>query len=353
MLTLQDCGAPYQVLLEERGWALLAEQLKTHFTAGSVVIISQAEIWKRFGTDLSKELLQQNFEPLLFLLPEGEGAKSWDSVQRALDFLLEQEVDRTRPVLAVGGGSVGDAAGFVAATFKRGLPLVHVPTTLLAQVDSSIGGKVGINFGGVKNSVGTFYSPAFVYVNLEVLESLDPRSWRSGWAEVIKVAAIGDSELFFQLEEEHFSQKTTSALVSAIARAIKIKGRITAVDPFDRKGIRTKLNFGHTIGHAVESAAGLQSVTHGEAVAIGMSVEAMCAAQLAFCSQQTVERLQSLLTFYGLPINGEGSAGWNEWAKQDKKRNKNTLDMVMLKEIGKVEVHNVSWEGFLECIQRF
>lgn len=207
-----------------------------------------------------------------YALPRGEAAKSFAALERLYGFLLRRKIERRTPLIAVGGGTVGDAAGFAAATFYRGVPLVHVPTTLLAQVDSAIGGKTAVNHALSKNAVGAFYQPRLVVCDTSVLKSLPRRDFLSGLGEVVKYSLVFDPAFAKRLRIEWLRvlQKEKSALDWVVARCAQLKADVVAADTRDLSGRRELLNFGHTLGHALEAASGYGKVRHGEAVAWGM-----------------------------------------------------------------------------------
>ncbi len=238
----------------------------------------------------------------LVRLAAGEGTKSLDGLAGLYDRFVAAGLDRGSVVLALGGGVVGDLAGYAAATFLRGLPLVQLPTTLLAQVDSSVGGKVGVNLPQGKNLVGAFHHPRLVLADVASLATLSPREFRSGLAEVVKYAVIADPGLFDQLERDAGRLSPTAAglLAPLVARCCRVKAQVVALDERER-GWRSILNFGHTFGHALEAAAGYGVVTHGEAVAIGMAGAARLSRGLGLCPQADLDRLLRLLQKLGLP----------------------------------------------------
>lgn len=284
-------------------------------------------------------------------VPDGEAAKSMDTYVGAIE-----EIGRSGPqgetgIIAFGGGAVGDLAGFVAGTLRRGVPYGIIPTTLLSQVDSSIGGKVAINLKEGKNLVGLFYHPTFVVSDVALLKSLSPRQMASGFAEVIKYALIADAEFLAFLENrfEALRGGDPDALIEAVFRCAKLKGEVVGVDPQDDvtgKGIRARLNFGHTVGHALEAALGFEKVTHGEAISVGMVCAAGLSQRMGFLESVAADRVQNVLHRFGLPLRvsdlsgGEGSAPLApghilRHMKFDKKFTGSTMRFVLLERIGK------------------
>jgi len=238
-------------------------------------------------------------------IPASEEGKNWDEFSATCAALLAAFPDTGSVplVLLLGGGVVGDLGGFAAAVFRRGVPFVQLPTTLLAAVDSSVGGKVAVNFGGVKNIMGAFNQPHLVVCDLDLLSTLDPREVRSGTSEVIKYGAVCSAKLFEQLEGgdlEKLLALEAATLTDIVAQCVALKARVVEQDEFDKKGIRNVLNFGHTIGHALELSADY-ALTHGEAIAIGMIAATRLAVRLDVCEHALLERLQPLIERAGLP----------------------------------------------------
>ena len=277
---------------------------------------------------------------LVVALPPGEGSKSIDIVQRVYARLVAAEFDRDALILGVGGGVVTDLAGFVAATYLRGIACGFAPTTLLAQVDAAIGGKNGVDLGGYKNLVGTIRQPSFVLVDPSVLASLPDRERRSGLAEVVKAAAIGDAALFALLEEraEELVAGGGEDLAEVVAKAVAVKVGVVARDEVEA-GERRVLNFGHTLGHAVELVCG---VPHGEAVAVGMAVAARLSVARGRLLGEEGRRLVRLLERLGLPTAAGGDArAVAEAIRKDKKRRGEAVRFVLLDRIGHAVVEEI------------
>lgn len=238
------------------------------------------------------------------VLEPGERAKSLDVISLLYDRLVEIKADRQTVVIAVGGGVVGDAAGFLAATYSRGLPFIQVPTTLLAQVDSSVGGKVGVNHPQAKNLIGAFHQPVGVFIDTSVLDTLPERDYRSGLAEVVKYGVILDAEFFAYLEShlDGLNGRTPEVLRHVVARSCRLKADVVEQDEFERTGLRAVLNYGHTFAHAFEALCGYGELLHGEAVAIGMLYASRLAERLKLIDATVTRRQQRLLESLGLPI---------------------------------------------------
>jgi len=332
-------GRDYPVHIGEGILPLLPVDLAAMGAGRRVAVITHRGVGRSAAGPLLGVLRTQGFDLSVFDVPAGEGSKSLAMVAALCTRLARARLDRHSTLLAVGGGVVGDLGGFVAATYMRGIRLVHVPTTLLAMVDSSIGGKTGVNHAGVKNLVGAFYQPSAVIADVRTLQTLPERELRSGLAEVVKTAVVGDSDLFEFLEDNLAAvlRREPEALIEVISRCAAFKARVVEADEAERAE-RQILNYGHTLGHAVEAAAGFRRLTHGEAVAIGMALEARLALRLGLTSAATVERQNALLVRIGLPIRlgpVNRAAVWRALAL-DKKSKDGVLRWPLLVGIGSV-----------------
>ena len=279
----------------------------------------------------------------LDVLPAGEATKSLEHASSLFDRLVAMKADRHTCVVAVGGGVVGDLAGFAAATYSRGLPLLMVPTSLLAMVDSSVGGKVGVNHPGAKNIIGAFHQPSGVWVDTEALASLPPRELRCGLAEVVKYGVILDAGFFGFLEEDApaILDRDPRSIRRIIARCCELKAEVVSKDEREESGLRAVLNFGHTVGHAIEAVAGYGGAfEHGEAVAVGMVVEARLAERLGWIDASVTDRLVALLRRFGLPTGAPGldaDALYSAMGR-DKKNRGGQVRFVLPRSIGRVEL---------------
>ena len=260
-----------------------------------LVIITNPIVNRLYGEALERNLTREGFKVNILTVPDGEEQKSLETAGRLYHELSNFYAERATPVLALGGGVIGDLAGFVAATYLRGVPLVQIPTTLLAQVDSSIGGKVAVNRDQLKNKIGVFYQPKLVISDISTLKTLPPKELANGLAEVIKSAMVWDKEFFAYLEMnlDRIKSLDDRELEETVFRSAKIKAEIVAKDERDL-GLRNILNYGHTIGHAIESAADF-SIGHGEAVAIGMLAAARISNRLGILDQNELIRLRNLI----------------------------------------------------------
>lgn len=292
----------------------------------------------------------------MFLIPAGELSKTHDTAQKVYGWLAERRAERGHMVLAIGGGMVGDLAGFIAATYLRGLPLAHIPTSLLAMMDAAVGGKTAIDLPRGKNLVGAFYQPKFVLADVQTLETLPPRDLTSGWAEAIKHGLILDKELLADFERHSVPIKALdrNQATEIIGRSVAIKAGVVSRDERETLGHRILLNYGHTIGHGVEVATGFTRYLHGEAVSVGMMGAADIAQSLGLLSQEEVERQGAVLAEYGLPLSCEGvdlDVVTNAM-RSDKKVARKAVRWVLLDGLGNaVTRHNVPAEVVQDSLQ--
>jgi 3-dehydroquinate synthase len=262
----------------------------------------------RWGAAAEEALRTAGFRVAPRVVPAGETSKSLETAAAIYDWLVSQRAERGEAIVALGGGMVCDLAGFVAATFARGLPLVHVPTSLLAMVDAAIGGKVAVNHKEAKNLIGAFYQPRLVLADVSTLQSLPRRELTAGWAEVIKHALIMDEGLLRLLEQKADAVMSLEPTVTTevISRSIALKAAVVSEDEREETGRRTILNYGHTIGHGLETAAEYAGMLHGEAVAVGMAGAARISRRLGLVSPELVERQDALIARFGLPLRASG-----------------------------------------------
>lgn len=330
---IQTAGENYDIvlgqgLLDDLGW-----HMRECGLSGRAAVVSDETVAGLYGDRAVDSLAAASFEPILITFPAGEEHKNLDTVRRLYDALIDARLERGNPVVAVGGGVVGDTAGFAAATFLRGVPLVQVPTTLLAMVDASVGGKVGVDLPQGKNLVGAFKQPVLIVADIKTLDTLPDQEFRSGLAEVIKAGIIGDATLF-----EHLEQEGYEPLPWVIRRAIEVKRDIVQEDPFE-SGRRAVLNLGHTFGHALEVLNEYQ-MPHGFAVSIGMIVATRVALALGLADQELEQRVADTLTRHGLPIRHSGTSPERIWHVMgtDKKRLAGVRRYVLPRAIGDVIV---------------
>lgn len=304
-------------------------------------IISDSNVAPLYARLAAQSLERVGFEPREITIPAGETAKCLARVSDCYRELARHRVGRDSFIVALGGGVVGDLAGFVAATYLRGLPLVQVPTTLLAQVDSSVGGKVGVNLKAGKNLVGAFHQPRLVICDLATLETLPPRELRAGFAEVIKYGIIADSRLFRRLERDvdRLLRRDGDALAAVVARCCAIKAAVVCQDETEQ-GRRAVLNFGHTVGHALEAVFGYGKYLHGEAIAIGQVFAARLSARLLGLPEGDVDRIRSLFECAGLPtsvcLSRRQQEDVSRAMRLDKKTSAGEIRFVLAERIGRV-----------------
>src|SRR5262245_977238 len=350
-----------QVMLGERSYPIrirpgslgdLGEALVAEFEVGRAVAITSKRVAALHYGALATGLARVNVQLDRLLVPDGERAKTLRVASSVYDRLIDLGATRQTVLIGLGGGAGCDLAGFVASTFLRGLPLVQVPTTLLAQVDASVGGKTAVNHPLGKNLIGTFYQPRLVWVDPDVPATLSPGERRAGMAEVIKVAAIWDADFFKWLEENAPSllRLERTALAECVARACGIKAEVVGLDEREA-GLRALLNFGHTLGHAVEVVNGYRHVRHGEAVALGMAFAARLSERRGLAPAGTSARLEALLARVGLAteiadLPGQRAAYLRAVAV-DKKGADGALSFVVLREIGRAELLRLTPEEIL------
>ncbi len=291
-------------------------------------------------SEYSQHVLSACKQGYIVTIPQGETSKSFDNYKMILSQMVKYGFTRTDCVVAVGGGVCGDLGGFVAASYMRGVDFYNIPTTLLSQVDSSIGGKVAIDFEGVKNIVGAFYQPKKVVIDSETLKTLDKRQVSAGLCEAIKMAATCDKSLFELIENSSDLEKDIDEIIVA---SLKIKRHVVEIDP-NEKGLRRVLNFGHTIGHAVESDEKLGNLLHGECVAIGM---------LPMCCGEVRKRLEAVLKKYALPTDINSDADTLiSYITRDKKANGKYITVIYVNEIGSFEMRDIEITEMKDYINR-
>ncbi|MXO85098.1 3-dehydroquinate synthase [Altererythrobacter aurantiacus] len=340
-------GRSYDVVVEPDilpNFAAITDKL---LKSDTVCVVADERAWAEHGRRLEASLAQGGREIALYEVASGEGSKSWSELEKLTDWLLEKGVERSDNVIAFGGGVVGDLTGFACSILKRGCGFIQVPTTLLAQVDSSVGGKTAINTKAGKNLVGAFHQPNLVLADITTLSSLPPREMRAGYAEVIKYGILGNLP-FFEWCERHgpaLVAGDTALLEEAVAQSVSMKAAIVAEDERETTGKRALLNLGHTFGHALEAETGFgNKLLHGEAVALGMVLAARYSARLGNIARKEAERITRALDAAGLPseisalsldCDGETLVGH---MLHDKKMEGGTLPFILLDAIGKARL---------------
>jgi 3-dehydroquinate synthase len=281
--------------------AQTGEKLKETGLRDKAVIITNPTVNKIYGAAVRQSLIEAGFKTTVLVVPDGEEYKTLESAGKLYEQLAEWGAERSTAILALGGGVIGDLAGFVAATYMRGVPLVQIPTTLLAQCDSSIGGKTAVDYKHLKNEIGTFYQPKMTVSDITTLKSLPEKEFTGGLAEVIKHAVIKGEQFFSYLEKnlDLIKSLDNNVLEAVVAKSARIKVEFIEKDEKDT-GIRNILNFGHTVGHAVESVSNFQ-VSHGQGVSIGMTAAAKIAVKMGLTDKESAARMEKLLQKAGLP----------------------------------------------------
>lgn len=329
-------GGNYPILID-RGFEGLGEAVGGVIKkCGSAVIISDSNVAPLYAAEVKNEL-EKIFEKVcVFSFQAGEKSKHLGTIREIYEFMLGNRLDRGSCVFGLGGGVCGDMAGFAAATFMRGIDFIQIPTTLLSQVDSSVGGKVGVDFNGVKNIIGAFYQPKLVYINTDTLNTLPSREFSAGMAEVIKYGPIFSPELYDFLEERKAEIKAGSILdiTKVIKDCCAVKAAVVNEDEKE-SGLREILNFGHTIGHAVETLKEFELI-HGECVAIGMAAAMKISADKGYVTGKDVERFENLLKYFELPIRVSGLRVEEIYSTLflDKKARNNKIGFVLIEKIG-------------------
>lgn len=345
----------YRIVVDAGILGRVGPELKGLGVGAKVALFSDAGILARLGGPVRGSLAAAGFDVTVVELPAGEAAKSVEVASRGWDALLAAGLDRGSTVVALGGGAVGDLAGFVAATYMRGVNFVQLPTTLLAQVDASIGGKTAIDHPRAKNLVGAFHQPRLVLVDPVTLTTLPEREFRSGLAEVVKHGIVLDADYFGDLEKcrEALLARDIETLTRVVAGSCRLKANVVERDEQEAE-LRAVLNYGHTIGHAVEAVTGYARWTHGEAVSLGIAAEARLAERLGVASRGTADRQIELLRAVGLPVRDSGAApsAVLEALGRDKKAREGRVPFVLAPEIGRFTVvFDVPREAVLETLQ--
>ena len=330
-LSVKTSMGDYNIIIARGSIKTLSDYCNTDKKA---LVVTDSGVPFEYAETVSKQFKNV----VIKVIPQGEKSKSFDTYKGLLEVLNENALTRADCIVAVGGGVVGDLSGFTAATYMRGIDFYNIPTTLLSQVDSSIGGKTAIDFGGYKNTVGAFYQPKAVIIDPDVLKTLSKRQFDNGLAESIKMAATSDKELFEMLENNN----AEDIIDTVIERSLKIKKAVIEEDEKEL-GLRKVLNFGHTAGHAIETAAGLSDFLHGECVSMGM---------LAFSSHSVRERLINVLTKYNLPIKFDFPVDEILSAfRHDKKAKGDGVNVVFVNEIGSFELKYLTFNELEKTVK--
>lgn len=319
----------YAVKVGKKLLRQLGAEVSTVVAGRAAIIVSDSNVWPIYGPEATRSMEKAGFEVTSFVIPAGESSKNGSNYLNLLDLLAQHQLTRSDCLVALGGGVVGDLTGFAAATYLRGVPYVQVPTSLLAMVDSSVGGKTGIDLPAGKNLAGAFYQPSLVLCDVDTLQTLPEERFTEGCAEIIKYSILYDAPLFSHLEEngKGFDRETV------IARCVEWKKQAVMADEFDT-GCRRMLNLGHTLGHSIEKVSNY-GVSHGAAVAIGISMMVRAAMFTGDCSRLDGDRIICLLEHFGLPIRTDlALEDLVQHALSDKKRRGDTITLVVPATIG-------------------
>ena len=335
-VNLEDRSYPIYI---GAGISLKDELYSKHISSNKIALITNEEIADLYLSEISQTLT--SFDLKVLVLPEGESQKNLETVQNAIKFLSDNGIDRQASIIAFGGGVVGDISGFVASSYMRGIKFLQVPTTLLAQVDSSVGGKTGVNTRKGKNLIGAFYQPSAVIADTRFLETLESERFSEGLAEVIKYGLIRDRD-FFEWLEVNISEilsLDSKAMAHLIERCCQIKAEVVSQD--EREGsVRAILNFGHTFGHAIESLTEYSVYSHGEAVAMGMIMASNMSQKMGMLSSEDTKRIKNLIESMNLPVSSPDldKNDFFESMKRDKKAQDGEIRLILLESIGSAKI---------------
>jgi 3-dehydroquinate synthase len=354
-ITVNYEGIPAYDIILEQNFSRLSELLAgLAMTNRRFMIITDTNVGPLYCDELKQQLLPVARTVLTMMIPAGEANKNLNTVNQCYEQLILAGFDRNDVLVALGGGVVGDLTGFVAASYLRGVRFIQVPTSLLAMVDSSIGGKTGVDYKEYKNMVGAFHQPKLVYMNVSTLLSLPDKEYYSGMGEIIKHGLIKDSSYYQWLKEKHveIGSRSLDTLVDMISKSCLIKKEVVEIDPKE-KGERALLNFGHTIGHSVEKLKGF-TLLHGECVCIGMAAAAYLSFKRGYLQQDEYEDILTTIKCFHQPINTSGLTADTiyEVSKSDKKMDLDKIRFILLKNIGQAVIDSsVTKEELTEAIQ--
>ena len=344
----------YDIVFAESFAELTEELSKLNISEKKVCVVTDSHVKGLYGDEVMSLLAEKCKKNVIYSFPAGEENKTLDTVREAYRFLIEEKFDRKDLLIALGGGVVGDVTGFIAATYLRGVDFVQIPTTLLAQADSSIGGKTGVDFDGFKNMVGAFYMPKLVYMNIATLKTLDDRQFYNGFAEVMKHGLIKDGAFYEWLLDKMYEicDRDTDTLLNMVQKSCMVKKLVVEKDPTE-KGDRALLNFGHTIGHAIEKAKNF-TLSHGECVALGSVAAAFISWKHEWLSMEEYYEIRDMFVPFNLPISVEGIDPEEILAltKSDKKVEGSKIKFILLKKVGKAVIDlNVTDDDILNAVK--
>ncbi|ETD04575.1 3-dehydroquinate synthase [Lactococcus garvieae TRF1] len=343
---------PYDIIIKKESLLEVGRWVAQLWQQQKVVLVTDDNVEPLYGREVASQLRSEGFEVFTFTFPAGEASKNLSTVEKLWEFCAQHGLTRSDGVIALGGGVVGDLAAFAASTYMRGIHFLQIPTSLTAQVDSSIGGKTGINSNYAKNMMGTFAQPDGVLIDPEVLKTLEKRDFREGIGEIVKCGLIADKQLWARLNEIQNADELLQEAAYFIRAACEVKRKLVVEDEFDQ-GTRLYLNFGHTIGHAVEAYAGYGQVMHGEAVAIGMVQISKVAERKGLMPEGLTAQIKAVLQKFQLPQTYEP---WDEAAlfeilSHDKKARGKMIKIVLVPEIGQAQIHEISFQEMKEYLK--
>lgn len=338
----------YKIYIGDDLLSDIASFIKPIFHGEKIVIITDDNLNRLYG-DKTVKLLEENYDVSVFSFPHGEQSKTMDTALSAIDFLLDKKISRSDLIIALGGGVVGDLAGFVASIYLRGIPFVQVPTSLLAQVDSSVGGKVAVDLPQGKNLVGSFYHPKLVLIDTKLLDTLPEKFFNDGLGEVIKYGLIKDEDLFNKLKSYENKDELKKDMIDIIYTCCAIKREIVEQDELD-KGERMVLNFGHTLGHALEKTFGYDKFTHGEGVCVGMHLITKVSEHKGLTLKGSTNEIKNILKKYDLPLDVhlDDKQQIIEAMKLDKKNLDGALNVILIDKVGSSFIYKTDTSFFNE-----
>lgn len=337
----------YDIFIEKGILSLLGEKIKSIYNGEKIFVLTDKNVNKHYGNKLKKSLEKAGFMTKFMVLEPGEATKSFNTLPSIYDELLDFKITRKDLIITLGGGVIGDLGGFAAASFLRGVPFIQVPTSILAQVDSSVGGKVAVDLERGKNLVGSFYQPKAVYIDAEVLNTLSDKFYKDGMGEVIKYGCIKDREFFYKLKSLKNRAKVMDNIEEIIYNCCLIKKIVVEIDERDL-GERMLLNFGHTLGHAVEKYYNFTGYSHGEAVGIGMYNITLKSENEGLTKKGVAQEIKEILINYGLPyeVDIENNDIILDTIALDKKNMGKVLKIIVIKDIGESIIYDTIPEFF-------
>ena len=344
-------GREYDILIEKNFLCKTGELIKERFSPSKIFVVTDDNVNALYGNIVTDSLKESGFKVKLVSLTPGEQTKSLEQLSYLYSEALAFSITRSDMVIALGGGVIGDLTGLMAATLLRGIPFVQIPTTLLAQVDSSVGGKVAIDVKEGKNLVGAFYQPKLVIIDTKVLDTLSDRIFFDGLAEVIKYGLIADDELFNTLVNCQNRSDISKDIDDIVYTCCDIKRKVVEEDEHDT-GLRMLLNFGHTLAHVVEKAYNYETYTHGQAVAYGMYVISKIGEKMGITPVKTAEKIRSMLEKFNLPYNIKLTGKIYDTLGLDKKNDGNNINIVLLDKIGNAVIHKMPLSEFADKVEK-